>query len=135
MTTTTLVSAVTQLYSGSNSTSVSTFSSVLDLRSAMTAYVTMRLATATAPTVQCVCNVLWYHSTSATPPTAASASAGATGWKTLWSFGSGIVASTVTEQKFTPPQGGYLCLEFTASATNTVACEGFATVITSASSV
>jgi hypothetical protein len=101
----------------------------------MTAYVTMRLATATAPTVQCVCNVLWYHSTSATPPTAASASAGATGWKTLWSFGSGIIASTVTEQKFTPPQGGYLCLEFTQSSTNTVACEGFATVITSASSV
>jgi hypothetical protein len=138
MTTTTQVPAVFDLSpSGSaNSTSASVFSGVLDLRSALSALLTFSANVgASAPTTQCQVNVLHYHTTSATPPSAAAASTGATGWKNLYSVGSGIVANTKNPWNFRPPTGGYVCLEFTASATNTVVCEAFATVITSASSV
>jgi len=118
-----------------NSTSVSVFSSVVDLRTALQSLLTFSLNTGTAPTSQCVANILYYHSASGTPPTAASSTTGATGWKTLYSVGSGIVASTNNPFNYRPPSGGYLCIEFTQSGTNTVTCEAFITVIPSATSV
>ncbi len=137
MTTSTLTPAVFDLSpAGSvNSTSASVFSGVLDLRSAMSALITFAANTGAAPTTQCQVNVLHYHTTSGTPPTAASETTGATGWKKLYSVGSGIVASTKNSWNFSPRTGGYVCLEFTASATNTVTCEAFATVIASATTV
>jgi len=77
MTTTTMtLPVVTQLYDANNSTSVSSFSSVLDLRTAISALVTFAANTGTAPTTQCVVNILYYHTDSGTPPTAASAADG-----------------------------------------------------------
>lgn len=125
---------VTQLFDANNQTSGSVYSAVLDLRTAIDAMITFAANTGTAPTTQCQANVLYYHTASGTPPTAASASDGATGWKNLYSVGSGIVASTRNEWNFTPPLGGYLCVEFGPSATNVVSCEAFATVTPSATS-
>lgn len=134
--TTMTLPVVTQLYDGNNQTSGgSLFSSVLDLRTAVGCLLTFAANTsASAPTVQCQVNVLWYHSASGTPPTAASASDGATGWKNLYSVSSGTTASVRNEWNFQPPLGGYLCFEFTQSTTNTVSCEAFATVTPSATS-
>jgi hypothetical protein len=101
MTTTTQVPAVFDLSpSGSvNSTSASVFSGVLDLRSALSALLTFSANVgASAPTTQCQVNILYYHTTSATPPSAAAANTGATGWKNLYSVGSGIVANTKNRQ-------------------------------------
>lgn len=126
---------VTQLYDANNSTTVSSFSSVLDLRSAIDAFITIGADTGTAPTTQCVVNILYYHSASGTPPTAASASDGATGWKQIYQVGSGTTASTKNAWNFRPPLGGYLCIEFGASGTNTLTCEAFATVTPSSTTV
>lgn len=126
---------VTELYDASNQTSGgSLFSSVLDLRTAVNALVTFAANTGTAPTVQCLVHVLYYHTASGTPPTAASASDGPTGWKTIYSVGSGIVANMKNSWNYRPPMGGYLCIEFGQSSTNVVACEAYATVTPSATS-
>ena len=126
---------VTQLFDGSNQTTGgSLFSTVLDLRTAVDCTLTFAANTGTAPTVQCAVNVLHYHTASGTPPTAASAADGSTGWKLLLARGSGIVASTRNEWSFKPPLGGYVCIEFGQSSTNTVSCEAFATVTPSMTS-
>jgi len=127
---------VTQLYDANNQTSGgSLFSTVLDLRNAVAALITFAANTGSAPTVQCQVNILYYHSASGTPPSAASASDGPSGWKNLYSVGSGTAASKNNSWSYRPPMGGYLCLEFTQSSTNVVSCEAFATVTPSATSV
>ncbi len=82
----------------------------------------------TGPTVQCVCNVLVAHNASLP----AAGSAGAT-WKTLMSYGGGVVASAVNEYAVPiDPAVMCLCVEFTGNTGQAVTVEAFMSELTSA---
>lgn len=132
-TTTVTPSAPTLLASQANSTSASTFSAVIDTRTCIGGTLLWKVTNgASAPITQCQVNVLFAPTISGTPPTAASAGSV---WKTIYSVGAGVVANAVSEWNTRIVQGGYMCLEFTASATNTVTIEGEAIILTDAVSV
>lgn len=118
--------AATLIASTSNAAGAST-RGVLDLRAKVGAFLTLKINHgATAPTAQCVCNVLVSHATGTTP---AAASAGAD-WKTHWSFGGGVVNGAVTEQTIWVEGPQHIAVEFTGNTAQAVTVEAFATVTT-----
>jgi len=80
----------------------------------------------TAPTLQCVCNVLIAHN--ATLPAAGSAG---TDWKTIATIGGGTVASYPTEVGF-PIDPSIMCLEveFTGNTGQSVTVEAYLSELT-----
>lgn len=105
----------------------------VDLRTAAGGMLTIKLTNGgTGPTVQAVARVLIAHNSGATP-TAASAG---TDWKTIWEFGGGTTASTVTEQSMIVDQGVmHLEVEVTGNTGQAVTCEAFLSEVTSFSTV
>lgn len=84
------------------------------------------------PTVQCQGRVLIAHNSGATP-TAASAGAD---WKTVYTFGGGLVANGVTEQSFTVDQSVmHLEVEFTGNTAQNVTVEAALSELTQIDSV
>lgn len=83
---------------------------------------------ASPPGTQCTCNILVAHN--ATLPAAAVAG---TDWKTIASFGGGIVANFPTEVGI-PIDPSVMCLEvqFTGNTTNNVTAEAYLSELTSA---
>jgi hypothetical protein len=123
----TLIAAATSNAAGSQTRGT------VDLRTASGGILTIKLTTGgTGPTVQATANVLIAHNSGATP-TAASAG---TDWKTIWSFGSGTVASTTTEQSMTVDAGVmHLEVEVIGNTGQAVTCEAFLSELTSFSTV
>jgi hypothetical protein len=82
----------------------------------------------TGPTVQCTCNILIAHN--ATLPAAASAG---TDWKTIASYGGGIVANYTTEIGI-PIDPSIMCLEveFTGNTLQAVTVEAYLSELTAA---
>lgn len=80
----------------------------------------------TAPTTQCVCNILIAHN--ATLPAAASAG---TDWKTIASYGGGVVASYPTEIGISiDPSIMCLEVEFTGNTGQAVTVEAYLSELT-----
>ena len=100
-----------------------------DLRSAFGGILTLKLTTgATGPTTQALGNVLIAHNAGATP---AAGSAGVD-WKTLFSFGSGLGASAITEQSLViDPSVMHLEVEVTGNTGQAVVCEAIFSEFTS----
>lgn len=82
----------------------------------------------TGPTVQCTCNVLIAHNASL--PSAAAAGAN---WKTIASYGGGVIANAVTEIAM-PIDPSVMCLEvqFTGNTGQNVTVESYMSELTSA---
>lgn len=92
----------------------------IDLETTYGGLLTMKITNgATGPTAQCEGRVLIAHS--ATLPAAASAGAD---WKTLYTFGGGVVANAVTEMSFHVPTSVMaLEVEFTGNTGQAVTVE------------
>ena len=107
-------------------------SAVVDLRAALGGYLTIKLNTVTAPTVQCVATVLIAHSS-----TIETAAAEGLIWKQYPFFvGSGILASTSTSQGIAIDQSVMqFYVEFTGNTGQAVTCEAFFSAFTSYSTV
>lgn len=92
----------------------------IDLETTYGGLLTMKITNgATGPSVQCEGRVLVAHA--ATLPAAASAGAD---WKTLYTFGGGVVAAAVTEMSFHVPQSVMaLEVEFTGNTVQPVTVE------------
>ena len=100
----------------------------LDLEGAYGGFLTAKMTTGgTGPTVQCTCNVLAAHNS--TVPAAGSAGAD---WKTIYTFGSGTTAGTVTELPLSiDPSIMALCVEFTGNTGQAVTVEAYLSELTS----
>lgn len=99
----------------------------IDLETTYGGLLTLKITNgATAPTVQCTCNVLIAHN--ATLPTAASAG---TDWKTVYTFGGGTTNAAVTEMSI-PIDPATMCLEveFTGNTVQAVTVEAFLSELT-----
>lgn len=98
-----------------------------DMTTAYGGMLTIKLTNgATGPTTQCVCNVMVAHN--ATTPAAGSAG---TDWKTLFSFGGGTVAGTVTEQSIAIDAAVMqIEVEFTGNTGQAVTGEAFISKLT-----
>lgn len=122
------VNARTLVAAGTSNAAAATTRGRLDLNAAQGgAYLTMKLTNGgTAPTIQCVCNVLIAHN--ATLPAAASAGVD---WKTIYSMGGGTVANAITEFAI-PIDPAIMCLEveFTGNTGQAVVVEAFASELT-----
>lgn len=118
--------------STSNAASAILRSSVVDLRTKLGGYLTIKMTTGTAPTAQCVSTLLIAHS--ATVETAA---AEGLIWKQYpFSFGSGILASTSTSQGVSLDQSVMqFYVEFTGNTGQAVTCEAYFSEFTSYSTV
>lgn len=92
-------------------------------------YLTIKIINgATAPTVQCLANVLIAHAT----PVPVAGSAGAT-WKTIASFGGGVTANATTEVSMAiDPAIMALEVEFTGNTGQAVTVEAFLSELTTA---
>lgn len=121
----TLVAAATPNTSGSTQRGAG-----VDLRTALGGILTLKMTNGTAPTTQCVCNVLIAHDTGTLPTLASAGSV----WKTLFSVGNGIVASDINEFNFTMPAGVmHLSVEFVGNTGATVNVEALFAELTSVS--
>jgi hypothetical protein len=100
----------------------------LNLTTAQGGILTMKITNSGALGAQCVGTVLIAHNASL--PAAAVAGAD---WKTLWSFGGGLVSGTVTEQSMTIDPGVmHLEVMFNGNTTNAAVVEAYFSEITSA---
>ena len=119
------------LASTSNAALATTRSAVIDLREALGGFLTIKMTTATAPTVQCVATVLIAHSS-----TIETAAAAGLIWKPIFTFGSGIIASIQTPQSILIDQAVMqFYVEFTGNTGQAVTCEAFFSEFTSYSTV
>lgn len=89
--------------------------------------VTMKITNGgTGPTVQCVGRVMISHN-----DTLPAAGAAGTDWKTIWQFGGGVIASTITEQAFTfGPEVRHIQIEYTGNTGQAVTVEAIASTYT-----
>lgn len=94
----------------------------IDLETTYGGLLTMKITNgATGPAVQCEGRVLVAHN--ATLPAAASAGAD---WKTVYTFGGGVVANAVTEMNYlVDPAVMALEVEFTGNTNQAVTVEAF----------
>lgn len=123
----TLIAAATSNAAGA------TTRGTVDLRTAFGGLLTIKLTNGgTGPTVQAEARVLIAHNTGTTP-TAASAG---TDWKTIWVFGNGTIASTITEQSIPIDQSIMHCeVEVTGNTGQAVTCEAFLSELSSIANV
>ena len=121
----TLVAAAT-----SNAAGATTRGSA-DMRAAYGGMLTIKIINGgTGPSIQAVANVLMAHTDAATP-TAGSAGVD---WKTLFSVGNGILASTTGEWSFpVDPSVNHIEVEFTGNTGQAVTVEAFLTKVASLS--
>lgn len=133
MSLTTLTKTARTVVASVSNSAAGTTRGTLDLRTAQGGMLTMKLTNGgTGPTVQCEGRVLVAHSAGTTP---AAGAAGAD-WKTLWAFGGGTTANTVTEQSFVVDASiMHLEVEFTGNTGQAVTVEAFLSEITNASTV
>ena len=119
----------TIIAAGTSNAAGATTRGTVDLRTAAGGLLTIKLANGgTGPTAQAEARVLVAHNAGATP-TAASAG---TDWKTIWAFGNGTTANTVTEQSIEISPGVmHLEVEVTGNTAQAVTCEAFLSEITS----
>lgn len=119
----------TIIAAGTSNAAGATTRGTVDLRTAAGGLLTIKLTNGgTGPTAQAEARVLVAHNSGATPTPG---SAG-TDWKTLWSFGNGTTASTVTEQSIEiGPAVMHLEVEVTGNTGQAVTCEAFLSEITS----
>lgn len=134
MTTATATKAARTLIAAATSNAAgATTRGTVDLRTAFGGLLTIKLTNGgTGPTIQAEARVLIAHNTGTTP-TAASAG---TDWKTIWVFGNGITASTITEQSIPIDQSVMHCeVEVTGNTGQAVTCEAFLSELSSIANV
>lgn len=130
MTTATATKAARTLISAATSNAAgATTRGTVDLRTAFGGLLTIKLTNGgTGPTTQAEARILIAHNTGSTP-TAASAG---TDWKTIWVFGNGTAASTITEQSISIDQSVMHCeVEVTGNTGQAVTCEAFLSELSS----
>jgi hypothetical protein len=127
MSTTTVTKNARTVVASATKTAATVTRGRTDLQTALGGLLTMKITNgATAPTAQCVCNVLVSHN--ATMPAAASAGAD---WKTVWSFGGGTTNAAITEQSWEFGPGVMsLEVEFAAHTGNDITVEAYLSEVT-----
>jgi len=132
-TSTAVKTARTLVAAGTSNAAAATTRGVLDLRTAMGGLLTLKITNgATGPTVQCEGRVLVAHNAGATP---AAGSAGGD-WKTIYTFGGGTVANTVTETSLRIDDSAmHVEVEYTGNTGQAVTCEAYLSELTSIATV
>lgn len=129
MTTTTLTNGIATLVAPTSNAAGATTRGTVDMRGTQGGWLTLKITNGgTGPTVQNQCNILIAHNTGATP----SAGTAGSDWKTVWSFGGGITANSVTEQNVWINPCCHLEVEFTGNTGQAVTVEAIITIITNA---